>query len=1322
MLLLERRAVAQNYPAQAKIDFYWLVDRSSTGDYVGRFTTKDAIPEWILMDSLGVFGQNDVHRATITLWGGDMYSAYYPDRPDAATWGVYLESPFQVSDVDALYPVSSDVLNVIDAPYSTIMDDVPYVNVTQPAIQGQVVIFIHYRARRLYAMPTPFALSSSVANKTICANERIDLRAIGYNVTTESNEFVTFTTEWEYQATGGAWQWLTSYELYDKWGVQSPLAFRPEEFIPEVRVAQQTLRFRYRHKAVYKSGATYYSPYSPITDPIYVQPSAPTVAAGGIQITPSCPGTQHTGTITIAGNAINGGFTQMRWLLRNGTATQPCDPSGFNCGDLNQGSSGAVPVAGGISISGLAPGTYSLWLLNPGVDVGSCYTPYVVTIPELNPLTITENSAQHINASCFNASDGIISVTADGADTSASYFFTLLSGGAEVRPETTGTGKSMTWNNLPAGIYKAQVKNSTCNINLAFTGDIAISQPAPVTGTLVATSPLCVSPGDGNISVAGTGAANYQFNLYSNGSLVQQSGVTTSNTYTFTDLPGGSYRAEIVNNDAPLCPKWDSTVTLTTLTPLNIKFTSKDSVSCFGGSDGIIRVEGEGGSGSYTYALTGNGLNKTSTTGIFTGLPAGDYTITLKNQGTVCNDVSSLPVTIFQRTALNVQLTQTPIGCNAQTGAIIKATVTGGSGSYSYDWQQLKNGVWTSGSFWFDTDIQIEDLSAGTYRVVITDRKAPACSIISTESIVQPASEVQITKVTVQDAVCLADGAHISISATGGDGNYLYEWSLDGATYHPFTAATTLTNSGNYKLRVSDGRGCTTVSSTTYVVALPPAAVSFAVVLSDYNGYNISCKGNNNGFVQITATGGNGGSYSGYTYAIDNGAYGTSSRIENITAGSHQLHVKDGRSCISTRQITMTEPAGTLGLKVAEQEHAGCGADPVGHITVAPEGGTSPYKYAIDNDAWQDSPQFTGLAAGNHTLLVKDAGGCTTSITTTLTSAYIPLATTADITNVKCYGESNGALTLHVSGGDGNYTYQWNTPSLSGSTAENIPVGDYTINISDGRGCKQEFTYTIGQPEKLELKLTSTSICEGASDGSIDAAVSGGTTPYKYSLDQGSWLNAGSFKGLSEGKYHLAVQDANGCEASGDVTISKSNAKPEVNFLVASRRNAFDTLVIKDISLPEPDNISWSYDPKAVLLGYDNGTPLIKFTDPGTYWVEMTATFGACTYTLRKDLEIAAYDPHAGSGYSVPVQVIDTVMLSPNPNNGNFNFKIKLNRKQQIVAYVYDMNGIIAGKKQYAPTLQVDDSFSIGGAVTGTFILRVITETESRDVRFIISR
>ncbi|SHN44289.1 T9SS type A sorting domain-containing protein [Chitinophaga sp. CF418] len=1308
MLLNGTRSFAQ-MDGKQQVYMYLLIDNDYPHEDFGSLIVKDGNPDVVTLSQLGYHGEFDVQSGYISLWIGDV--SYTLNNPFG--YGVDVQCPDVPYDPEMLYPLGNDAISIINDPNSRIKEEIPYTICTAYRQNNSPAVF---RARWVYAMAEPLALQSPSFGRRICATEGVSLRPIGENVVTGSNQFVTWSTEYEYQLTDSIWRPLYSG------GSAYGTGFLPYQAIPELRNGIQRVKFRYRMKAVYPSH-TYYSPYSVTTPSIEILPAAPTIADGGIHTTPSCAGSQNNGTVTIPGSAIKGGFSDIRWTLRNGTANTPCDPTTSSCGDLIQWSNGNVPAANDISLTGLAAGTYTLWMINPAADAGSCFTPYPVVIPELLPLTVTENTAQHANVSCFNANDGSITVTAAGADETASYAFTLLSGGVAVQPETTVNGKTFTWNNLGPGTFKAQVKNSTCNINLAFTNDIIITQPSPVRGALVATSPLCASPGDGNISVAATGASTYQFNLYSNGSLVQQSGATTINAYTFTDLPGGTYRAEIVNNDAPLCPKWDSTVTLSTLTPLTVKFVSKDSVSCFGGNDGRLEVTAEGGSGTYTYTLSrNNSTDITSSTGIFTGLTAGDYTVTLKNQGPACNDASSLIATIFQRSALNVQLAQTPSGCDGQTGAVIKATVTGGSGSYSYDWQQLKNGVWTSGAFWFDTDTQIDDLAAGTYRVVITDRKSPGCSIVSAESIVQAVFELQITKVTVQDAVCLADGAHISITATGGDGTYLYEWSLDSSTYYPFTAATVLTTTGNYKLRVSDSRGCMVSAPATYAVILPSAPVSFTYTLSDYNGYNISCKGNDNGFAKITATGGNGGSYRAYTYALDNGAYGTASQIDHITAGTHQLHVKDGRGCISTHQIFMTEPASTLGLRVTEKEHPGCGVDPIGHITVAPEGGTSPYKYTIDNGTWQDSPAFTGLPAGDYTLRVRDAGGCIADTIVTLTATYAPIATTADIADVKCYGDSDGVIALHVTGGDGNYTYQWNTPSLSGSTVNNIPSGDYTINITDNKGCKQEVTYTVHQPEKLELELRTTSICDGATDGRIDAIVSGGTTPYHYSLDQSSWLNAGIFNGLSEGKYQIAVQDAHGCEVSDDATVTKSNIKPDVNFLVASRRNAFDTLVIKDISLPEPGNISWSYDPKAVLLGYDNGTPLIKFTDPGSYWVEMTATFGACTYTVRKELEIAAYDPQAGPGYSLPVQVIDTVMLSPNPNNGNFNFRIKLNRKQKIVVYVYDMNGIIAGKKEYAQTLQVDDAFSVSGSTTGTFILRVITETESRDVRFIISR
>jgi hypothetical protein len=1203
---------------------------------------------------------------------------------------------------------------------NTFLTSLPAYKVT-PLVNGTPDPSLAVITRFAIPMVTPAPLQSSSFNRTICANQSVNFTVAGSTVGS-SDRFMTKTIEWQYSLNGGGWQNMVTSMTEARISI-------PVDEIPETRNGKQTVRFQYRYKLVYESAnMPMYSPYSPASDPIEILPAPPNLTNVNTIVTnASCKG-KETGTIFIPGSAIRSGFPQMKWLLRPNVVTGPCDPRdpNSNCGDIDRWSNGEVPVSGGINIQGLAPNTYSLWILNPGNNEGSCFTPYTIIVPELTALRTGENIDQHKNVSCYNGNDGVIEAVATGADPNGVYTFTLLYDNQIIEDNQPGTGKIKRWENLRAGTYKVQVKNSTCNTEVAATGDIIMSQPPLVSAYLVATSPLCASPGDGSIDIQATATggtvANYAFNLYRNGTLFLASGPVTADRYTFTDLPGGVYKAEVFNNDVA-CPGWDSTVTLSTLIPLAVDIAPVDSISCYGGNDGSLLCTAIGGSGLYEFTLSKDNVPlTTSTTGTFSGLTAGNYTVSVKNQGNTCNDRAEKNIPVFQREPLEVNLEQTPISCYGETDAMIKTVVKGGSGSYSYNWQELKNGTWTDNTRWFNTDTQIEDLPAGTYRVIITDDKAPGCSVTSAESLVQIATEVKITGITVRDAICLAEGAHIEMTGTGGTGVYLYEWSFNGQPYAPFTDATDIHTAGTYKLRLSDEHGCTVNAPTTYDIILPSAPVSFTYTLSDYVGFNISCRGNDNGFAQITAAGGNGGNYNGYMYALDNNAYGTNPLVEHITAGTHYLHVKDGRGCIVTKQITMTEPAAILGLTVASKEHNGCGADPIGMITVSPDGGTSPYTYAIDDKQWQIDPVFNNLVAKDYNLHIKDAAGCITDITTTLTSLYPALGATAYHTDVNCYEGSNGTLQIEVSGGDGVYTYLWNTPAITGSRAENLEAGDYAVTVTDSKGCKQVFTYTISQPEPLQLQITAPPVCDGLSDGSISALVSGGTVPYEYALDQGSWVSENTFSGLAAGNYQILIHDAHDCAMERNVTLSKANVKPDINFLVASRKNAFDTLVIKEINVPAPDHVTWSYHPAAISLGNENGSPLIKFTDPGNYWVEMAATFGTCTYTLRKELAIGTYDPNAGPGYSMPVHVIDTVTLSPNPNNGNFNFKIKLNRKQQIVAYVYDMNGIIAGKKQYAPTLQVDDSFSVGGTTTGTFILRVITESESRDVRFIISR
>ncbi|MVT08146.1 T9SS type A sorting domain-containing protein [Chitinophaga tropicalis] len=1241
--------------------------------------------------------------------------AFYMERTPGSViypWGAeflgYLAYP---------YPVSQEALNQspVDLPmpyedFGSILPDAPVV------------------CRFVYVMVAPWKPTTPSEGGIVCANETLTVRTDNNKDIPMGDSYVENVMVFEYNVADSA-EWIP----YDSAGMYWDGAISsvyPQDKIASVRNAtiKKKLRFRCRQKAAYLNGKIYYSPYSQPTGYLEIHPPAPSVDVSRIVKTAACP-TENNGTITVPSGAVKSNFSRMRWILRKGLVTTPCDPGltagQSNCGDQEDWSNGSVPVEDVIHVDNLKPGTYTLWVYNPGQDEGNCVRYIPITIDELAPLSVTTDAAKTKNLSCYNSNDGTIGVTAAGSNTSGTYYFTLLSGTNVVRAEQTGTGNTMLWENLPAGTYQARVRNSSCS-SVALTGDIIVTQPAALTGELIATSPTCTSPGNGMVSVTANAnggiISNYAFNLYKDNVLVLTSGPVSADTYVFTDLEGGNYKAGVINNDQPLCPSWDSSVTLTTLVPLAVKLTARDSVSCFGGNDGQLEFSAVGGTGLYLYTLESGGVSVSNTTGVFPGLSAGNYTITVKNQGNTCNDEVVQNIAVYQRTAINIQLQQTPLSCYGLTDASIKAIVSGGSGNFYYQWQQLKNGVWTDNSFWFSTDTQIEDLDAGTYRLIIKDNLAPACTVTSTPMTIDAITPVQINNINVHDAVCKADGAQIEMTAEGGVPGYVYEWSVDNTNWQAFPGATTINASGNYRLRVTDAHHCMVTSPSTYAVSIPNAPLSFTYTLSDYKGYNVSCAGKTDGFIQVTVAGGNGGSYSGYAYALDNGAYGVLALLEHIAAGTHTINVKDGRGCVMSKTVTLTAPASELEIMVTSKQHNGCGADPVGQISVQSKGGTAPYAYSHGNDVWQDSPVLTGIAAGDYTLQVRDANGCISDVATTLTSIYPPITVAADVTPVTCHGLSDGAITLTAGGGDGNYAYQWATTGVSGSAAKNIPAGVYAVEVKDGTGCKQALTYTVTQPEPLTLQVAAPGICDGLNEGSITATVTGGTSPYQYSLDKSSWLAEGTFGGLPTGKYRLDVRDANKCLAGQDVTITKLNIKPEVDFLVASRKNALDTLLIREISLPAPDQVSWSYHPDAIFLGTVSGAPLIRFSKAGTYWVEMAATFGDCTYSLRKELTIGAYDPQAGPGYSTPVKVIDTVVLAPNPNNGNFNYTVKLNRKQQMIVYVYDMNGAVADKKKYAPALEVNDSFTLNGVITGTYILRVIAESESKDVRFIITR
>ena len=155
---------------------------------------------------------------------------------------------------------------------------------------------------------------------------------------------------------------------------------------------------------------------------------------------------------------------------------------------------------------------------------------------------------------------------------------------------------------------------------------------------------------------------------------------------------------------------------------------------------------------------------------------------------------------------------------------------------------------------------------------------------------------------------------------------------------------------------------------------------------------------------------------------------------------------------------------------------------------------------------------------------------------------------TANITDAKCFGSSDGAINITVTNGTAPYSYSWiNSSGSNIATTEDISglaAGSYGVTVTDNNGCITPAIFTVNQPTAISSTETVTDVsCNGGNNGAIDITVSGGTPPYIYgwSTSDGSGLNPSDEDqtGLTAGTYTVLVLDANGCSFSKDIVVSE---------------------------------------------------------------------------------------------------------------------------------------------------------------------------------------
>ncbi len=272
---------------------------------------------------------------------------------------------------------------------------------------------------------------------------------------------------------------------------------------------------------------------------------------------------------------------------------------------------------------------------------------------------------------------------------------------------------------------------------------------------------------------------------------------------------------------------------------------------------------------------------------------------------------------------------------------------------------------------------------------------------------------------------------------------------------------------------------------------------------------------------------------------------------DNLSAGVYTLRITgtspETERCTYEKKITLAEPAARFTINTnSEVTHVSCAGND-GAIDLEVQGANNPANLSYE---WISGPakvgtktqDISGLPAGDYEVKIVESGSpdhC--EIHKFTVNAFTAITITPTKVDVNCNGASTGSITLTVSGGSGTYTYEWDsgqtTKDLSG-----LAAGTYNVTVTDSNGCTDTSPVTITEPATA-LSLSNTQVnvlCNGASTGSIDLTVTGGTAGYTYAWSNGS--TAQDISSLTAGTYTVNVTDAKGCTATSSVTITQPAA------------------------------------------------------------------------------------------------------------------------------------------------------------------------------------
>ncbi|MGA9639367.1 beta strand repeat-containing protein, partial [Flavobacterium sp.] len=543
---------------------------------------------------------------------------------------------------------------------------------------------------------------------------------------------------------------------------------------------------------------------------------------------------------------------------------------------------------------------------------------------------------------------------------------------------------------------------------------------------------------------------------------------------------------------------------------------------------------------------------------------------------------------------------------------------------------------------------------AGTdYPYIVKDSKG--CTETYTATVKQPAGIT--ASASISTAYTCDNPATIAASASGGNGT-TYNYALMRAGVPTAVASNTtgiftnLTVAGNYTVVVTDGKGCaiTTTPALTIVALNPPAAMTIS-------NSALTCP-TNKATVTITNVTNSAGDAitSGLEYRMvlpTAGTFSSSNSFANLDPGiTYTFEVKDANNCKYSKTHTITSlPVFTVGLKSSVDVTCFGDTNGTAIFTVSNLAVGTAYTYKVDSGSLVSGTvtvapfdiTVSNLAAGSHDITVTNTvTNCdvTANVSIGAPTAALALDPTT-ITNVTC--NANGTAVINAKDGWGTYTYAvtGTTPPIAtitqtNKTFSNLNAGDYSVTVTDLKGCQVSGTFTILDKVLPTASIDASSVYCAGGGGATLAVTPNAQTNYTYTINNGTAQATGTFAGLTPGKYTIRVTDTStGCSIPLPEQTINSALTASTTLLKDLDCDATnpDASIQVTISNGYPDytyrvnTTGVSFTGSPIVVG--TGVSVFTYTEAtsGTYYFEITDSKG-CTTVVSRTIN-AKVDPTA---------------------------------------------------------------------------------------------